>query len=545
MRRRAISRAMILVAAAAGLALGGETAGQPVYAPYLNRASVELRGTYRDFGLYYMPGGHPDFGAPAAMGAGRYANVPGNLLDTDGKPVMLGGGHRVQQPQRDGLGRPIIFPRGYIGSMAGDVAGTLDEGLGRTVADSSSYWAWFRNVPGVNQTELGTVRLDRLGGGDAFIFEGRVDRGGALTSSAERPENALYTYEIDTIFVYEEGSDWYLTMSGGGDMWAFIDDMLVIDAAAGSGFTGAHGIVADGRIIVENTGDVWVAPGATGSVCTNATDPGAVTVSNSGVIRTDVYAGPGANVGAAIDSRAAGITGQRGSLGAQVVMPQITVPDVGPSVGNLSYTHHAYQIAQSLRCNHLSITTQAEITIVGNVSIVCDGDFELRNKCKIILAPDATLELYVRGSIFMGQQSEFNVSTADPFRATIYSLGSSPVDFDNVADIYANIAAPRAELQVGNAVHVRGNFIGASFRLRNTGDFTIMGGGAWGSAGGMGAPAASQTIRLSRLGWLLPGRTYSLRMFYADRDLSPSRLRVETNINTLNIAAPPKGFSGD
>lgn len=546
MRRRATSRALTLVAAATGLVLAGGAAGAPpAYAPYLNRTSVELRGTFRDFGLYYMPGGHPDFGAPAATGAARYANIPGNLLDTDGRPVMLGRGHRIEQPQADGSGRPIIFPRGYIAAMAGDTAGVLRDQPGNAVADSSSYWGWFRNVPGVNQTELGTVRLDRLGGGDAFVFEGRVDRGGALVSSSDRPENALYTYEIDTIFVYEEGSDWYVTMGGGGDAWAFIDDMLVIDAGAGNGFEGANGIVADGPVIVENNCDVWVAPGAAGNVCTNSTAPGAVTVANSGMVHTDVYAGPGANVGSAISAGAGSITGSRGSLGAEVVMPSVAPPDLGPGVGDLAFRQHTFQIAQDLHVNNLTIETNAVVNIRGRVTIVCDGNFELRNKSHILLEGDATLELYIRGTAFIGQQSYFNVNTADPFRATIFYLGTDPLIMDNTADVYANIAAPAAQLQIGNSVHVRGNFIGRAFQLRNTGDFTIAGGGAWGHAGSSGAPSASQTIRLARLGWLAPGRTYSLRMFYADRDLSPARLRVETNINTLNIAAPPEEFSGD
>src|SRR5690606_32729481 len=79
----------------------------PSYASYQNRPSVDLKGMFRDFEPRAF-GGHPDFGVPAAAGAGRYADIPADELDSEGKPVFRTTGLKIASPAMDVEGRPII-----------------------------------------------------------------------------------------------------------------------------------------------------------------------------------------------------------------------------------------------------------------------------------------------------------------------------------------------------------------------------------------------------------------------------------------------------
>jgi fibro-slime domain-containing protein len=49
----------------------------------------------------------------------------------------------------------------------------------------------------------------------------------------------------------------------------------------------------------------------------------------------------------------------------------------------------------------------------------------------------------------------------------------------------------------------------------------------------------SQTIDLDRLTWLENGRSYRLKIFFAERNKPQSRFRIETTLNLVPVAPPP------
>ena len=57
-----------------------------------------------------------------------------------------------------------------------------------------------------------------------------------------------------------------------------------------------------------------------------------------------------------------------------------------------------------------------------------------------------------------------------------------------------------------------------------------------------GMPDMTQRIDLSRLGWLEDGKTHTLKVFFANRTGVPSRIKMETNINTLGLVALPSSI---
>lgn len=51
-------------------------------------------------------------------------------------------------------------------------------------------------------------------------------------------------------------------------------------------------------------------------------------------------------------------------------------------------------------------------------------------------------------------------------------------------------------------------------------------------------PRKEQTLDLSRLAWLVDGKSYTLKVFHAERRTSESNFRMETTLNLLSVNAP-------
>jgi len=50
--------------------------------------------------------------------------------------------------------------------------------------------------------------------------------------------------------------------------------------------------------------------------------------------------------------------------------------------------------------------------------------------------------------------------------------------------------------------------------------------------------AASQTIELDRLNWLVSGREYALKFFFAERHTTQSNFRIDTTMQLRNVDPP-------
>jgi fibro-slime domain-containing protein len=95
--------------------------------------------------------------------------------------------------------------------------------------DLSLFDQWYNDVPGVNMTGNYTITLDNGGSGDVYTYSNSsffpID--GLLFGNEERAHNYHFTYEIHTRFTYQGGETF--TFTGDDDLWAFIDDELVVD----------------------------------------------------------------------------------------------------------------------------------------------------------------------------------------------------------------------------------------------------------------------------------------------------------------------------
>lgn len=146
---------------------------------------IELSGTVRDFHE-----AHPDF--EDAIGDDR--GMVGFMLGDDNKPVYQG--------------NPVT----------------------PTTTGKANFDAWYRDTPGVNQSMVFPIALQKSGGDDGiyqYINENFFPADGALLGNEGRDHNYHFTYEVGTSFRYVGGEAF--TFSGDDDLWVFMNGRLALD----------------------------------------------------------------------------------------------------------------------------------------------------------------------------------------------------------------------------------------------------------------------------------------------------------------------------
>jgi fibro-slime domain-containing protein len=194
--------------------------GEPLEAPN----TITVRGIARDF-----PADHPDFNVPPSYG---YGHVSGNIattLDEDGKPVFVGGGHRVSREWRDSASRQICWAvyDEDLDDNEGDFQAQVDSGA---ITSAETFAQWYRDVPGVNQSAVVDVTMTR--GADGIYRYATNDFfpvDGTLLDDGGKDHNYCFTFELVADFVYEADKNQMLQFLGDDDIWVFIDGKLVID----------------------------------------------------------------------------------------------------------------------------------------------------------------------------------------------------------------------------------------------------------------------------------------------------------------------------
>lgn len=508
-------------------------ASSPTDADYRNykiRTSVDIRGVFRDFQPRSTTGGHPDFGHLAADGRGTYFRIAADTLDDDARPVLASTGYKSVRDWLDSAQRPIAPARNYITAMPGDVAGAMSSSTGGAVTSATNFAQWFRD--GAPARAHAPMPFTLTQDGSHYYFDGTLD-----SIRAGAPADFNYTYELDTFFIFERGSNFYVSIDSTCDAWAFLDDKLVIDSGKGLGLVRPT-IAVQETLTMANSSRVNAGPG--GSVSTNSTAADAIQLTNSASIQGSVFVGPGGTAANGIESpRPGAITGTTGTLSEPVAINIVSVPTgMPPSQGTLSLVRARTTWNRDLHVDDLVISNHTEITVQGAVRVLVEKSFVLEISSSIIIGPGSSLEIYVMEDVNIKSSSTLVTATPDTVGPLIACLGvGKRIVVDNYVQFTGSLVAPYGNVTIGNHVVINGTITAQSATLQN--NCTINGPAGGSGIGGAGGSQAAQRIDLDRLNWLTHGNTHRLRMFFANRSGAASRTAIRTNITTLNLARLP------
>ncbi len=201
------------------------------------------------------------------------------------------------------------------------------------------------------------------------------------------------------------------------------------------------------------------------TVATNSSSAGKLKVKDSGVLDGHAYAGPEGNAGVVVTLEGSGvITGTMGNLTALLPVTPPAEPNLGGSLGDVTYATGTTTLSAGAHYNKLTLTGDAILQIDGEVAILCDGDFMMEGTSKIEMQPEATLSLYGKSKMEVTNNAQINVNTADPSVVTIYPL-SKTFTLRNDAQVYAVIQTFGGKLEVKDAADFYGMFIGKEVKV--------------------------------------------------------------------------------
>ncbi len=219
-------------------------------------------------------------------------------------------------------------------------------------------------------------------------------------------------------------------------------------------------------------------PGAQAVVSVNATRSGAINLQARTKIRGDAYIGPGGDTSSGIlIGPGSEITGIQGTLTCPVDMATASGPSGSPfdapHEGDLRLSGASSTTIDTDRhLDDIQLLGDSKLIVDGHITLLLDGTFQMGTRAELMILPDSSLAMYIKGGVTILDSSRLNDSTKDPSLLHIYMVGmnktmlmnqdatmhgvlenpNGSVDILSGAQLFGNIKA--AKLQGGGQIHV-------------------------------------------------------------------------------------------
>ena len=189
-------------------------------------------------------------------------------------------------------------------------------------------------------------------------------------------------------------------------------------------------------------------PGSNGSVGTNATSSGAVSLSGNAIVNGNAQIGPGGNINTAITTSGNSVlNGQKTVASTLFPMPSVTVPAGVSSSGQLQISGNNTQTLTS------GTYWFSSIQITGNATLIISGQ----------------VTIYVSGTCKVAGNGVSN--PGNPSDCLLYGTDScTSMQFTGNGDFAGAICAPKAELKVSGNGDLFGAFVGDTVKIPGNGN---------------------------------------------------------------------------
>jgi cytoskeletal protein CcmA (bactofilin family) len=210
--------------------------------------------------------------------------------------------------------------------------------------------------------------------------------------------------------------------------------------------------------------------GSQATVATNSTSNGTVTISG-GTVKGSVYVGSGANPANAITLNGSGsISGSKTALTQSMTIPTPTAPTgMGNSVGSVNYNSGTNTtLSSNLHCGSLSLSN-AKLTISGNVTIYCEGSFNVNSGSTVEVLTNSSLTIYFTQG--MSVNANAIVDGANLSRSKFVNLGTSSVNMNSGSSLTGAIVSPNGDVNINNSGVVYGAIVAKDLSINSSGVF--------------------------------------------------------------------------
>lgn len=205
-----------------------------------------------------------------------------------------------------------------------------------------------------------------------------------------------------------------------------------------------------------------------GSVGTNGTGAGSITIDSNSTVDGDIICGMGGDPEIALDiDETSSVSGQIDSAAEFKDFPDVVVPEGLPYMGDVEISNDTLTISENGDYSSLVIGQNSQLIISGDVTLHVSGLFSLGSNTELLITEGSSLTLYLSGSLDMNSNCSVNNANNDSTKLKFYGTEylDSNIQFDSNVAFYGAVYMPYADLTISSNIDFYGSVYGRNVYL--------------------------------------------------------------------------------